>query len=183
MHAYQLRTERLLMRAPVMEDAAAIQELVSAWEIARATLHIPHPYPENGAEEWLKRSEDNLSRGIYTFGLTLKSDGSYIGTMGLHVDDVHQHAEVGYWIGVPYWNQGYATEALTRLIQFGFKTVGLQRIFAQYFADNPASRRVMEKSGMNYEGTMRQHIQKWAEFKDLGICGIVRADWESRHSG
>lgn len=180
MHEYRLHTERLLMRAPQMEDAPAIQRLVSVPEIARTTLNIPHPYPDDGAIEWLTRSQDNISRGVYSFAITLKSDGTYLGTMGLHVNDQHQHAEVGYWIGVPYWGNGYATEALIRLIQFGFKIVGLQRIYAEYFGDNPASRRVMEKAGMTYEGLMRQHILKWDEYKDLGICGIVRADWEAQ---
>lgn len=178
MHAYRLLTERLLMRAPEMTDAPAIQSLASAYEIARSTLHIPHPYPQDGAVEWLKRLREADSDGAYVFALIRQSDSAYIGTMGLHVREQHQHAEVGYWMGVPYWNQGYATEALTRLIEFGFSMMGLHRIYAQYFLDNPASRRVMEKSGMVYEGCMREHIQKWGQFKDLGICGILRSDRE-----
>jgi RimJ/RimL family protein N-acetyltransferase len=179
MHAHRLLTGRLLMRAPEMTDAPAIQQLVSAYEIARSTLHIPHPYPEDGAVEWLKRIEAG-GDGAHLFALIRRSDSAYIGTMGLHIYEPHQRAEVGYWVGVPYWNQGYATEALTCLLEFGFETIGLQRIFAQYYTDNPASRYVMEKSGMLYEGCMRQHIRKWDQFKDVGICGILRSDWEQR---
>ena len=91
----------------------------------------------------------------------------------------HQ-GELGYWIGVPYWGKGYCTEAGEALLEYGFTELDLNRIHASYFSRNPASGRVMEKLGMTYEGTRKQHILKWNKFEDLALKGILRKDWIKR---
>lgn len=175
----RLHTERLILRPPRMSDAPAIQTLASDRDIAANTLNIPHPYPSNGAIEWLSGLDEAMQNGDYSFAIIRRDDDAYLGTIGIH-NQTDGVAEIGYWIGKPYWGQGYATEAVRRIIRFGFDHMGLDRIYASYFSHNKASRRVMEKCGMTYEGLMRQHILKWGQFLDLGFCAITRADYQNQ---
>ena len=96
--------------------------------------------------------------------------------MGLHLKLQHLRAELGYWIGVPFWNRGYATEAAEAVIKFGFEELGLNRIEAEHFTRNPASWRVMEKLGMTLEGVRRQHVLKEDELEDLALYAVLHSD-------
>jgi RimJ/RimL family protein N-acetyltransferase len=175
-----LQTERLRLRPPELTDAPVIQALAGDRRIAETTLNIPHPYSEDAALMWIMGSRQRLQDGSdYTFAIIRHSDQQFIGAVGIHPGHNRQ-AEIGYWVGVPYWGQGYATEAARCVVQFGFEVLGLNRIYATYFAHNPASRRVMEKSGMTFEGILRQHVIKWDQPVDLGCCGILRAEYEAR---
>jgi RimJ/RimL family protein N-acetyltransferase len=97
--------------------------------------------------------------------------------VGLHIAEAHRRAELGYWIGVPFWGRGYATEAARAAVAFGFETLRLNRIYAHYFAGNTASQRVLEKIGMRHEGRSRQHIQKWDHFVDLENYALLAEDF------
>jgi [ribosomal protein S5]-alanine N-acetyltransferase len=103
-----------------------------------------------------------------------------VGAVGLRINPEHRHAEIGYWIGRPYWGHGYASEAATVVVGYGFEQLGLNRIFAKHFATNPASGRVMQKIGMRYEGRNRGHILKWGEFLDDEVYGVLADEWASR---
>ena len=83
-----------------------------------------------------------------------------VGAIGLHINDEHNRAEAGYWIAVPYWNKGIATEALIRILEFGFEKIGLHKIFATHMVGNPSSGRVMMKAGMTKEGKLIDHFKK-----------------------
>ena len=96
------------------------------------------------------------------------------------LDQQHARAEMGYWIGKPYWNNGYCTEAAEAVLRYGFTELGLNRIYAHHFGRNPASGRVMEKIGMVYEGCLRQHVQRWGVFEDLKIYAILKSEYESQ---
>jgi RimJ/RimL family protein N-acetyltransferase len=100
-----------------------------------------------------------------------------IGAMGIHISQSHNRAELGYWIGVPYWNQGYCTEAARAVLRYGFETLGLNRIQARHLARNPASGRVMIKIGMRHEGTMRQAVIKWEAYEDIKLYAILRSEY------
>jgi RimJ/RimL family protein N-acetyltransferase len=172
-----LRTARLTLRPFTLADAPAVQQLVSDYDIALNTLSIPHPYPENGAEEWIGRHQEDFEQDrIVHFAI---DDGQIVGDMGLIMkgDDI---AELGYWIGKPFWNRGYGTEAAEAVMRWGFEVRGLHRIFAAYFTRNEASGRIMRKLGMTYEGTLRQHVKKWGEYLDIVFYGILRDEWSAR---
>lgn len=173
-----LETERLRLRPLDLSDAPTIQVLATPPEIAMFTLNMPSPYPEGGAEQYIRSRIEQADKG-YVFGIVRKADQQLMGMIGLHPDGKFQRAEMGYWIGVPYWNQGYMSEAARRVIAFGFSETDLNRIYAGFFSPNIASRRVMENAGMTYEGMLRQHVQRFGTFYDLGYCGILRAEWEA----
>ena len=111
--------------------------------------------------------------------MTLKGTGELVGAIGLMVKPEHANAEMGYWVGVPYWNRGYAAEAARALIAFGFEALELERIHAHYFIRNPASGRVMEKAGMTREGLLRHAIRKNGVFEDLAVYAILRDQFEA----
>ncbi len=172
-----LTTERLILRPFALSDAPAVQALAGAREIADTTLNVPHPYPDEAAEAWIATHAENVAAGRqYPFAVVRREDNLLIGAMGLRVDERHHRAELGYWIGVPYWGQGYATEAARRVIRFGFADLGLNRIYATYLTRNPASGRVMQKAGMQFEGIQRQAVRKWEADEDLGQYAILRSD-------
>jgi ribosomal-protein-alanine N-acetyltransferase len=174
----ELRTARLLLRSFVHEDAPAIVRLAGAREIAATTLQIPHPYSEEDARTFLaKANEDYRAGRSVSFAISLVSTGDLCGAVGLHIADRHKHAELGYWIGVPFWGRGYATEAASAAVAFGFETLRLNRIFAHHFAGNTGSGRVLEKIGMRHEGRFRQHIRKWDRFIDLENYGVLASEF------
>ena len=115
----------------------------------------------------------------HTFAITYRKDGKLLGAVDLTVRRSHSRAELGYWIGKPYWGNGYCTEAARAVIEYGFTVLGFNRIFALYMTRNPSSGRVMEKLGMKFEGIMRQHCKKWDIYEDFAIYGILKSEWIS----
>jgi ribosomal-protein-alanine N-acetyltransferase len=172
-----LRTSRLTLRPFVPSDAPAVQRLAGAREVALNTLTIPHPYPEGAAEGWIASQRDEYENGmLHNFAIV--AAGEVVGSIGLMMKG-QRIAEIGYWIGVPYWGRGYASEAGEELIRHGFEDLGFERIFAGYYARNAASGRVLQKLGMVYEGTLRRHVCKWGEYLDVVYYGLVRDEWLS----
>ena len=169
-----LRTERLVLRPFTLDDAPAVQQLAGAYEVALNTLMIPHPYPDGMAERWIGTHEKDYDEDrSVNFAV---DDGQLAGAIGL-VNHGHGIAEIGYWIGVPFWGRGYASEAARAVVRFGFEERGLHRIFAQHYTRNPQSGRVLQKAGMTYEGTLRHHLKKWDEYVDVACYGILRSEW------
>ncbi len=171
-----IRTARLTLRPFTLADAPRVEELAGAREVALNTLRIPHPYPRGEAEAWIRRQDEAPSRGSYTFAI---DDGELAGGIGLEVNSEFDRGEIGYWLGVPYWGRGYATEAMGAILRFGFEELKLNRMYAGYFSRNAASGRVMEKNGLTREGVLRQHVKKWGEYLDLVYYGILRSEWEA----
>ena len=173
-------TERLILRPFAPSDAADVQRLAGDPAVADTTLHIPHPYPDGAAESWINTHQERWESGLGVIcAITLRSTGELIGAINvLSVSKQNSHGEMGYWIGTPYWNQGYCTEAARALIRFSFDTLGLHRVFAHHLGRNPASGRVMAKAGMRYEGTLREHTRKNDVFEDLPVYGILASEFE-----
>ncbi len=97
----------------------------------------------------------------------------------MHIVSDYNRAELAYWIGKPYWGHGYATEAVQRMMEYGFNELKLNRIWAAALARNPASSAVMQKNGMNYEGKLVQHIKKWEEYEDVVYYGMTLSEYET----
>jgi RimJ/RimL family protein N-acetyltransferase len=174
----QLRTERLLLRPFTPEDAPIVQKLAGDKAIADTTLNIPHPYPDGLAKRWISTHAPRFRDGRGAiYAIALPENRQVIGSVGLVVVPDHQRAELGYWLGQPFWGQGLTTEAARELVRYGFAELGLNRIFATHFGRNPASGRVMQKIGMQYEGTQRQHVIKWGRFEDFKMYGILRSEF------
>ncbi len=173
-----LTTARLCLRPFVLADAAEVQRLAGAREIAATTLRIPHPYPDGVAEGWILTHGGAWERGDeLNLAITRQADGVLVGAIGLALALPDARAELGYWIGVPYWRQGFATEAARAVVGYGFDVLRLERIHACHFGGNPASGRVLAKAGLVHEGTQRRHVVKWGRTEDLELYGILRAEF------
>lgn len=176
-----IETERLTLRPFRLSDARTVQLLAGERDIADTTMNIPHPYEDGMAEEWIAGHQSAYGDGkAITFALVLRDDSSLVGSIGLRIDRGYDKAELGYWVGKPFWNRGYATEAAIALLAFGFEELRLNRIHAAHLARNPSSGRVMEKAGMLFEGTARQDTMKWGKYEDLVSYGLLRDDWLRR---
>jgi ribosomal-protein-alanine N-acetyltransferase len=135
-----IKTRRLELRDLMHDDAPAFARLAGDWDVARMTARIPYPYSEVLAREWM----DTL--GTDEFVRTVIWQGALIGAVG-YVEIENGAAEIGYWIGKPWWGQGFATEAATALVRYCFTTGGFKRLTCCHFTDNDASKRVIQKLG------------------------------------
>jgi len=173
MHSLVLETARLTLSSFCESDIPELVPLIGAREVAATTLRIPHPYEETHAREFLDSvAKENELRLV----MRLRSAGRLCGGIGLHPQMEHRRAELGYWIGVPYWRNGYATEAAQAVVRHGLEQFKLNCIFAAHFKQNVASGNVLRKIGMRHEGRLRQAVLKWGEFMDVELYSILREE-------
>ena len=171
-------TERLVLRPFALSDAPEVARLAGDRLIADTTASLPHPYEEKHAESWISTHTEGFRRGkLLNVAITDREDGVLYGTTGLVIRAEHRRAELGYWVGVPHWGNGYATEASRALIGWAFSEGNLNRVMARHMARNPASGRVMEKLGMRIEGTLRRHVSRGDDFDDIVICSILASEF------
>jgi RimJ/RimL family protein N-acetyltransferase len=135
-----LETRRLVLRAPGLEDGKQVAVLANDRRIAENTASIPHPYGVDDAKQWISAAISQSGTFVITIG------GEVIGACGLEGE------KLGYWIGVPFWGCGYATEAARGLIDHAFRDLGHMVLTASARISNPASRRVLEKCGFEWTG-------------------------------
>ncbi len=177
-----IATARLILRPYTLADASAVAKLAGRREIADTTLSFPHPYLEQHARDWITRHTEGRSQGKeIVFAIVTRTDMLLVGSVGLKdIDQEHGHAEMGFWIGVDSWRQGYATEATQAVLHYGFETLKLNRIHAHHMLRNPASGRVLEKIGMKREGVLRERVRKWGVFEDVAVLSVLRKEWRGR---
>src|SRR3990172_3467050 len=107
-----LETDRLILRPFAASDAPDVMRLAGDFAIADTTLTIPHPYGDGLAEIWIASHQSQFDQGrLINFALTLRESGALVGSMNLVIKAEHLRAELGYWVGKPFWKQGYCTEA------------------------------------------------------------------------
>jgi len=170
-----LRTARLILGPFEPNDAAELQRLAGAREIADTTVSIPHPYELDQAVAWIEQQRREAVRGrAISFAIRLLK-GTLIGSVGLRdIDLEHGQAELGFWIGREWWGNGYAREAASAVIRFGFESLGLNRICAHHMVRNPAAGRVLQSAGMQREGLLRQRVRKWGRYEDVVLYAVIR---------
>jgi RimJ/RimL family protein N-acetyltransferase len=173
-----LETERLKLRAPRLEDADQVAMLANDRRIAENTARIPHPYALADAESFLaaaNRSEDET-----TLLITLPN-GDVIGACGLELRE-GPAPELGYWLGVPHWGRGYATEAVRALIDHAFAELGHDALQAGARVTNPGSRRVLEKCGFQWTGVGLYRIRALKSSAPIDRFRLERGIWASLKS-
>jgi RimJ/RimL family protein N-acetyltransferase len=169
-----LRTERLILRAPRLDDAPVLAELLNDIRIAQNTARIPHPYTLADAEAFIAYVQGG---GECAFLVTL-ADDTVIGGCG--VGRLRGDApEIGYWFGVPFWNRGYATEAARAVIDYAFSELGENLLHAGARVSNPASRRVLEKCGYEWTGVVLQRVRALGTSVPCDRFRLTRERWSS----
>jgi RimJ/RimL family protein N-acetyltransferase len=148
-----MRSQRLSYRPLKGADASRIASLAGEWDVARMTSRIPHPYSLVDADLWI------ASIGNDEFVRAVQHNGDLIGAVGYIEAEDKEEAEIGYWIGKPWWGRGYATEAARALMEHCFGDCEFRRLTCGHFIDNPASARVIAKLGFRRIGKGSQ----WCE--------------------
>ena len=172
-----IKTDRLLLLPVTQDDAVRINELCNNKNVAAMTCRISYPCSLEETKQWIDTQAKASAEGLQAnFAVTIEEPKVLIGVIGLEIEKQHRHAELGYWIGEDYWNQGYASEAVKAFIEYGFTQLELRRIYAYCMKENTASIRVLQKNGMQYEGCLREHIKKDGVFKDLNCYSILYDD-------
>ena len=177
-----LTTERLMLSRPVECDMQHIIHYLDSDKVySENTANMPYPYKEADAEFLIHEVVDKgfENETDFVFAIRNKENGLIIGLIGIHHwDKANQKAEIGYWLGKEFWNKGYVTEAMAEVLAFGFKVLNLNKMFANFFPHNPASGRVMEKSGMKQEAVLKQEIYKNGKFLDFVRYSILKEDFK-----
>lgn len=177
----ELMTSRLLLRQFTLEDIARLAVLANDQEIAANTRSIPYPYSKEHAAEWIANTISNWNKGLGVgFAICCRQNNELMGAIGILIDSENERAELGYWVGCDFRGNGFCTEAGIALLDFGFASLGLNKICAHHFTRNPASGRVLEKLGLKQEGLAKSHVKKLELFEDIAFFGLTKSDWNSR---
>ncbi len=183
--ARTLHTERLILRPFTLDDAPDVKRFAGDRDVASTTCAIPHPYEDGMAEEWISTHQPAFEKGSgINLAITLKDtekteETILIGAIGIGIDQTEKIGELGYWVGKPYWNSGYCTEAAKALVTYAFDVLGLTSIHAFYFQRNPASGRVLKKIGMQFEEDFPKGVEKWGKLEDLVKYSIQNQNFKS----
>jgi RimJ/RimL family protein N-acetyltransferase len=156
-----MKSRRLKFRELNEGDAQRIAELAGDWDIARMTARIPYPYSAPQAHQWLRAIEPG------EFVRAVEFKGELIGAVG-YMPGSDSSAEIGYWIGKPWWGRGFATEAAQALVRHCFSTARIERLTCCHFVDNPASARVIAKLGFRRVGP----CTAWCEARGTEIDAV-----------
>ncbi len=177
----QLESERLLLNSLSYKDIPKIIEYAANPKISENVINIPFPYFEQDAVFWINSANQDLKTGeAYKFAIRLKDDKNleFMGGIGLLVDKKHNRAELGYWIAEPFWSKGFMSEAVEKILEFGFETVELNKIIANHFLTNPASGKVMIKNKMIKEAEIKEHFKKGDTYLDIIQYRLTRKEYQ-----
>lgn len=145
-----LKTSRLILRRPRLDDASALAALANNPRVVENTARLPYPYGEDDARQWIASP---LAEREARFAILLKQPSeTFIGVVGFDRLEDGDAPDLGYWLGEPYWGNGFATEAARVVVDFAFLNRDFRRLAAGCRVTNAASRRVLEKCGFQYCG-------------------------------
>ncbi|TNJ66448.1 GNAT family N-acetyltransferase [Paenibacillus hemerocallicola] len=167
----EFRTERLIIRDFIDTDCQSVHAYASNSLVTKYMIWGPNT--EEQTRAFIQRSiemQNQLPRVDFELAVTLRAGGGLIGGVGIHVSDLQ--GEIGYCLNPDYWGRGYASEAAMEMIRFGFRELGLHRIYATCRPENDGSSGVMKKIGMTYEGRLREHMfhkGKWHDSLQYSI--------------
>lgn len=174
-----METARLCIRPFTPDDAPEVGRMLAERRVTEMTLSYPHPYPDGLALQWIASHAPAAAEGTsYNLAIERKEDGTLLGGVLIIPTPRFRRGEIGYWLGIEHWSNGYATEAARRIVAFGFEQLGLVRIQATCYPRNPASAKVMQKIGMAHEGLLRGYSYKDGIQEDIAMYAMLRSDWE-----
>lgn len=177
----QIETERFVLRQIKQDDSKEIFHYFSMDEVTKFYDLESFTNIEQAEElirRWNQRFENN--QGI-RWGITLRSESRVIGTCGFHGwAKIHYKAEIGYELTPEYWQQGFMTEVIPKIVEFGFNHLGLNRIEAFVEPENMGSRKVLKKVGFKEEGILKEHFYWRNRFVDIVIYALLKKDYYVR---
>lgn len=173
----QLESDRLLLRNVDIEDLDSLINLASDYQIAEMMNGaIPNPYSADVAKEWIsKHSHDSIQSASISWAISLKEKKEFLGSIQIRFSKDRCSGRLSYWIGNPYWGQGYASEAGRMILQYGFDKLKLKEIHAEHFHRNPASGSVLKKLGFKFIKS-EEKLEKLNNRKEDFDLYVIAAD-------
>ncbi len=173
-----LNTERLILRKISIMDVDDMYEYSSDYSVTEYLTWSPHT-DKTYTVEYINYLQSRYRCGdFYDWGIVVKETGKMIGTCGFtRFEYQNNSAEIGYVLNPHYHGAGIATEAAERVIKYGFDILKLNRIECKYIIENNASRKVMEKNGMKFEGVRREGMLIKGIYRDIGVCSILKSEY------
>lgn len=176
-----LQTERLLLRGMRVSDAEDMYAYARRPSVTEYLTWSPHASVDETREYLTYVGQRYRTGDFYDWSVVSVSDGRMIGTCGFTSFNCHaDSAEIGYVLNPDYQGQGLATEAVRRVLAFGFEELNLHRIEARFMEGNDASRRLMERVGMTLEGFARESMRIKGKYRTVGTCAILRQEYLNR---
>jgi len=173
--------EKVRLRPVQPGDAREAYRLVTN-EAVLSNLAWDGPANEKEVRDTYRRWQGETKTG-QSCSLTIEelNHSSLIGCIGVNWPRHPQQVEIGYWLGEPFWNRGYITEAVRLACHLSFRYFDAVRVHSTVFVGNTSSRRVLEKNGFSLDGTLRSHIYKRGEWRDTWIFTLLRTEWEAKY--
>ena len=177
----ELATERLLLRKFKMSDAQFIANLLKEKEVAATTLMLPFPCSVKKAEKMIAEfHEEEQYQKATRWAIVLKETNEVMGGLRLAPNMAFNSAEIGFWLGRPYWRNGYILEAAKKVMEFAFDKMGINRLEAHAMQENLASIELLMKLGFSKEGYHPELVIKWGLYKDVITFGLLRKAYKAR---
>ena len=168
-----LQAGAVTLRALRAEDAAALHRLINDWDVAKNLSRVPFPYPRDLADDWIATTGRLLAEGR-AFHLAIERDGGVIGGIGLTLDEDGGTAELGYWVGRPYWRQGAALAAAARLSRWALANLGIRAVTAAVLTDNEGSRAVLARAGFREAGQGERRFESRGRDMPVVLVELTR---------
>ncbi|HLM83672.1 MAG TPA: GNAT family N-acetyltransferase [Candidatus Bathyarchaeia archaeon] len=170
-----IKNKKFILRPFRMSDAKSVAFHVNDKAIIRNLSNLPYPYSLKDAKDWLKtKAGDYRQKEPAEIVFAIEIDGEAVGSIGLHKIVRGHKAELGYWLGKKYWGGGVMSDAVNKVVDFGFKKLNLRRIYAKVYSFNKGSMRVLEKNGFKFEGIAIKEAKKRNRFIDAHIFAKVK---------
>ena len=171
---YVLETERLVLRRPTLADVKAIARLANDRRIAENTRRLPHPYSQDHAVDFVRAVANDKPETVFL----IEHNHVPIGMVGIDWREPSA-PELGYWLGVEYWGQGFGTEAVRAAIDFTFEAFDVEQLIAGARVANPASRNILEKCGFQWSGVELHRFEALGSSTPVDCFRLSRSVWAS----
>jgi RimJ/RimL family protein N-acetyltransferase len=179
-----LEAPHLQLRALVEEDVTEMARYLNNFEVAEGLTYSPYPYTLDMAKTWLKDVAFAAQQGQSLYwAITHREGGVFMGIIGFSLCRIHDKAEMHYWLGRPYWNHGYTTEAAKTLIPFIFAQERIHRLEVNHFTRNIASQHVIEKCGFVFEGELRSYAKRFERYENVRFYSLLKNELEGKKDG
>jgi RimJ/RimL family protein N-acetyltransferase len=169
-----LETERLTLRRPTLADVKAIARLANDRRIAENTRRLPHPYSQDHAIEFVRGTAKSNREAVFL----IENNHTPIGMVGIDWREPDA-PELGYWLGVEHWGQGFGTEAARAAIDFTFEEYDVEQLISGARVTNPASRNILEKCGFQWSGVELHRFEALGSSTPVDCFRLSRGVWSS----
>ncbi|MEM6802504.1 MAG: GNAT family N-acetyltransferase [Bacteroidota bacterium] len=160
-----LYTPRLILRKLEVDDFPLLIKYANNKKIADRITNMQYPYEEPQAVFRMRYIVEGFKqKSRYVFAISLQNTEEFVGEISIHLWKAKEEAEIGYWLAEPFWGNGYATEAIGRMLRFAFEKLEIERLIATTDVDNIASAKALQKNGMKKEST-RGKVELYAIHK------------------